>query len=368
DYIVNDCTPKVLICSPEYTGVLAEMQINVLHIVSVEGAQIDGAIVYEDAVARASDAEPIRPAMDSETPYCILYTSGTTGRPKGAIIPHRQILFNAINTVVSWGLTEHDVSPIFTPLFHAGGLFAFMTPILYIGGRIVLGRAFDVEETLKVIQQEKCTVILGVPTIFQMWMDSPGFQDADFSHVHFFISGGAPCPPALIEAWRKAKNIIFRQGYGLTEVGANCFSMSDEDSARKTGSVGKPIFHSHMRLVDEDENDVPPGQTGELLIRGAHVCSGYWNNPDATAKAITDSWFHTGDVARQDEDGFFYIIGRARDMIISGGENIYAAEVEAVFREHTAVADAALIGMPDEKWGEVGLMIVLLAQGKIATE
>jgi fatty-acyl-CoA synthase len=201
-----------------------------------------------------------------------------------------------------------------------------------------------------------------------MWLDSPAFQTADFSHVHFFISGGAPCPPSLMQAWREQKNIIFRQGYGLTEVGANCFSMSDEDSVRKTGSVGKPIFHSHMRVVDEDGEDVPPGQTGELLIQGAHVCSSYWNNPEATAKAITDGWFHTGDIVRQDEEGFFYIIGRAKDMIISGGENIYAAEVEAVFREHPAVVDAALIGMPDEKWGEVGLMIVLLAQGKIATE
>jgi fatty-acyl-CoA synthase len=306
--------------------------------------------------------------MGGETPYCILYTSGTTGRPKGAVIPHRQILFNAINTMVSWGLTEHDVSPVFTPLFHAGGLFAFLTPILYVGGRIVLGRAFEVEETLKVIQQEKCTVILGVPTIFQMWLDSPAFQTADFSHVHFFISGGAPCPPSLIQAWREKKQVIFRQGYGLTEVGANCFSMSDEDSVRKTGSVGKPIFHSHMRIVDDKGDDVPPGQTGELLIKGAHVCSGYWNNPEATAKAITDGWFHTGDVARQDEEGFFYIIGRAKDMIISGGENIYAAEVEAVFREHPAVVDAALIGMPDEKWGEVGLMIVILSQGQTITE
>jgi fatty-acyl-CoA synthase len=366
-FIVNDSQPKVLICGPEFTEVLAELRptVSVEHYVSVEGADIDGAVPYEDSTVKAADTEPARPPMDGDTPYAILYTSGTTGSPKGAVIPHRQVLFNAINTVVSWGLTEKDVSPVFTPLFHAGGLFAFLTPILYIGGRIVLGRTFDVEGTLRVIQDEKCTVILGVPTIFQMWLESPNFEDADFSHVHFFISGGAPCPPALMEEWRKRKQIIFRQGYGLTEVGANCFAMTDEDSIPKTGSVGKPIFHSQMRLVDENGQDAPVGQ---LLIKGPHVCLGYWKREDATAEAIVDGWFHTGDVARMDEDGFFYIIGRAKDMIISGGENVYAAEVEAVFREHRAVVDAALIGMPDEKWGEVGLMVVTTQKGAAVTE
>jgi fatty-acyl-CoA synthase len=158
-----------------------------------------------------------------------------------------------------------------------------------------------------------------------------------------------------------------RQGYGLTEVGVNCFSMTDEDALRKAGSVGKPIFHSRMRLVDTDGNDVPRGETGELVISGPTVCAGYWRNLEATAEALVDGWFHTGDMARQDEEGYYYIAGRYKDMIISGGENIYAAEVEAVFREHEAVADAALIGQPDEKWGEVGLMIVLHKPGQTAT-
>jgi fatty-acyl-CoA synthase len=233
---------------------------------------------------------------------------------------------------------------------------------------LVLARGFEAEESLRVILQEKCTVILGVPTLFQMWFNSPQFPSADFSHVHFFISGGAPCPPALINAWRQAKGIVFRQGYGLTEVGANCFSMTDENSVPKTGSVGKPIFHSQMRLVDDQDQVVPPGGSGELLIKGPHVCLGYWNNPEATAKAIRNGWFYTGDVARCDEDGFYYILGRAKDLLISGGENIYAAEVEAVFREHPAVGDAALIGQPDEKWGEVGLMIVVCKPDQSATE
>lgn len=164
-----------------------------------------------------------------------------------------------------------------------------------------------------------------------------------------------------MQAWRSATGVIFRQGYGLTEVGPNCFSMSDEESEPKTGSVGKPIFHSAMRLVDENGRDVPTGSTGELIIHGDHVCSGYWQNPQATATALRDGWFHTGDMARMDADGFFTIAGRFKDMIISGGENVYAAEVEAIFLAHPGVAECALLGEPDEKWGEVGVMVVVTA-------
>lgn len=364
-YIVNDLDPKVLLCGPEFAAVLAEMrdEIDVPHYIALEGANVPNAEGYEKLLENASPTEPQRPSLDGDDAYCILYTSGTTGKPKGAVLPHRQVLWNAINTIISWGLSENDVSPILTPMFHSGGLFVFLVPLFYVGGRIILARNFDPEESLKVIMAEKCTVILGVPTLFQVWMNSPVFENADFSHVHFFISGGAPCPPKLIEDWNSAKGVTMRQGYGLTEVGVNCFSMTDEDALRKAGSVGKPIFHSEMRLVDNEGNDVPQGETGELIISGKHVCAGYWRNPAATAATIKDGWFHTGDMARQDEEGYFYIAGRYKDMIISGGENIYAAEVEAVFREHTAVADAALIGQPDQKWGEVGLMIVLLQPG-----
>jgi fatty-acyl-CoA synthase len=370
-YIVGDCTPKVMLVGPEFAGVWTEMQAaaGVQHVVSLGGADVPDALSYDDGLAAASPAEPAHPRLDGESPYCILYTSGTLGRPKGAVLPHRQILWNCINTVVSWGLSENDVSPVLTPLFHAGGLFAFLTPLLYAGGRIILARAFDAEQSLRVIQDERCTVILGVPTLFQMWLDAPGFARADFSAVHFFISGGAPLPVPLVEAWRAQQPVVFRQGYGLTEVGPNCFSMTDEESFQKTGSVGKPIFHSQMRLIDPASGlDVPVGETGELLIRGPHVCTGYWQNPEATAKSLVDGWFHTGDMARRDEDGFYTIAGRFKDMIISGGENIYAAEVEKVFRDHPAVQDAALIGLPDPKWGEVGLMVVVLKAGRTASE
>lgn len=364
-YIVNDCQPKVLVCGPEFRPLLEELRksITIPEIISLEGADIPGTQAYETLMGQASAAEPNRPELSEEEAYCILYTSGTTGRPKGAVLPHRQILWNAINTVVSWGLSEKDVSPILTPMFHAGGLFVFLVPLFYIGGQVILTRAFDPEETLKLIVDRKCSVILGVPTLFQIWMNTAYFKEADFSSVHFFISGGAPCPPALIKAWSQSKGVVVRQGYGLTEVGVNCFSMTDRDALNKAGSVGKPIFHSRMRLVDTNGQDVAVGETGELIISGPTVCSGYWNNSKASEEAVKDGWFHTGDMARMDEEGYYYIVGRYKDMIISGGENIYAAEVEAVFREHPEVADAALIGMPDEKWGEVGLMVVVRKAG-----
>ena len=368
-YIVQDCTPKVLFCGPEFAELLPEIRgpASMARVVALEGAAIPDALAVT-GVEKASAAEPERPLLEADDTHCLLYTSGTTGRPKGAMIPHRQVLWNCINTVASWGIRESDVSPVFTPLFHAGGLFAFLTPILYIGGRILLFRGFEPEEVLRATEGERCTVILGVPTIYKMLLETPSFDRADFSSVRFFISGGAPLPVPLVREWVARKGGVFRQGYGLTEVGANCFSMTDEESVSKVGSVGKAIYHSRMRIVDGEDRDVPIGETGELVIAGPHVCTGYWKNQKATAEALRDGWFHTGDMARQDREGFFYIAGRYKDMIISGGENVYAAEVEASFRDHPSVAEAALIGIPDPKWQEVGLMVVVLKPGKTATE
>jgi fatty-acyl-CoA synthase len=370
-YMFKDLEPKVIICEPEFVPVLEKIraEFDIENVVSLRAAEIEGAWNYEEEIKLSDKTEPLQPKMDGETPYAIFYTSGTTGYPKGAVIPHRQVLFNCINTVASWGLTELDVSPIYTPLFHVGGLFAFLTPILYLGGRIILAREFDPEDSLRWILEEGCTVVLGVPTLFQMWMDSPFFKDADFSQVRFFISGGAHCPPQIMSAWREMKNLNFRQGYGLTEAGVNCFSMTNEESISKAGSVGKPIFHSRTKIVDPNtRKEVPVGEAGELLIWGPHVCSGYWRKSEETSKAIQDGWLFTGDMVHKDEDGFYYIDGRYKDMIKSGGENIYAAEVETVFREHSAVKDAALIGVPDETWGEVGLMIVSLEEGQVVSE
>lgn len=369
-YILNDCRPRALLCGPDVVGTLESLraEVDLPVCVALEGASIEGALDYDAGLSQAPQTEPVRPQLDAEDPYCILYTSGTTGAPKGAVIPHRQVLWNCINTAASWGLSEQDVSPVFVPLFHAGGLFAFITPLFYLGGKIVLARSLDVDESLRVIEEEGCTVILGVPTIYQMWMKSPRFASADFRGVRWFVSGGAPCPEAIMNAWRDQKGVVFRQGYGLTEVGPNCFSMTDAESVSKSGSVGKPVFHSEMRIQDEAGRECPADQVGELLIRGPHVCSGYWEDPQASSQAIRDGWFHTGDMARRDADGFYFIAGRFKDMIISGGENVYAAEVEAAVLEHPDVAEAALIGEPDDKFGEVGLIVAVPRESTNPTE
>ena len=291
--------------------------------------------------------------------HCLLYTSGTTGRPKGVMIPHRMIVWNGYNTVVGWQLRADDVSPIFTPLYHAGGLAAFLTPIFTIGGRIVLHRGFDAAEVWRVIEQERCTVVLGVPTIYKMLLEASELETTDLSSMRWLISGGAPLPAYLIEAYQQ-RGLTFKQGYGLTEVGVNCFAMTVEESIAHAGSIGKPLMFTEARLIDDQGEEAPVGEVGELLLRGPHVCRGYWNNPEATAAALdADGWFHTGDLARRDAEGFHTIAGRKKDMIISGGVNVYPAEIEGELLQHPAVRDAAVVGVPHPTWGEVGIAFVV---------
>lgn len=370
-YMSNDCEPSAMICGPQFAGLIKASKdgMSCSRFISLQGADIDAACTYEHMIEAGSPEEPPRPAdLGEDDPLCILYTSGTTGKSKGAVIPHRQVLWNCINTVISWGLSESDVSSVFTPMYHAGGLFIFLTPLLYAGGRIFIESEFDPDRTIAHIREEKCTVVLGVPTLFKMWHECDSYKDADFSGVRFFVNGGAAIPVELMDAWRAEKNVVFRQGYGLTECGVNCMSMTNEESTKYNGSVGKPIFHSEIRLLDPEGREVPPEEPGELCIKGPTTCLGYWKNVEATKKALVDGWFHTGDMAKRNAEGYIYIIGRYKDMIKSGGENIYAAEVEGVFRDHPAVAECALIGKPDPKWDEVGLMIVVLEKGMRATE
>jgi len=292
---------------------------------------------------------------DPESTACLLYTSGTTGKPKGVMIPHRQLLANGYNTAINWGLREDDVAPIFTPLYHAGGVAVFLIPLFLMGGTIVLHRGFDAAEVWETIERERCTIVLGVPTIWKMLRDAPQFATADLSHVRWFISGGAPLPAFLIDAYQQ-RGVTLKQGYGLTEVGVNCFTMTIEDARNKPGSIGRPMMFTEVRLVDDAGND---SDTGEMWIRGPHVSSGYWNNPQATAEAYVGGWFRTGDLARRDADGYFFIAGRRKEMFISGGVNVYPAEVEAELLQHPDVSDAAVIAIADETWGEVGVAFVV---------
>jgi fatty-acyl-CoA synthase len=359
-HVVRDSGMRALV----YDGAFAETVRALRRLVSFErwialDTPVDPAdLPWQDLIS-ARNAELGRLVSHPDDIYCLLYTSGTTGRPKGVMVPHRMVSWNAYNTAMSWGLDEHDVSPIFTPLYHAGGLFAFLTPILAVGGRIVLHASFDTAEVWRVMAAEGCTVVLGVPTIWKLLAEDPAFSTVDLSSVKFLISGGAPLPLHIIETYQ-ARGLVFRQGYGLTEVGVNCFAMTNEQSRVKKGSIGTPLMFTQARLVDEAGQDVAMGEVGELCLEGPHVCSGYWNNPEATAAALDDDGFwHTSDLARRDNDGFYTIAGRKKDMLISGGVNVYPAEIEGELLLHPGVADVAVVGVPDEKWGEVAVAFVV---------
>lgn len=356
-YILEDSEPTVLLFESEFAQTLGRLrhEVSIPYCLSLDGQGVGN---YEEALANSS-AESIKvESFDAEMPALIIYTSGTTGRPKGALLSHRMLTWNSINTTIEWDIVSTDITTVHMPLFHTGGFNVLTLPLLHTGGTVVMLRAFNVSKVLEAIEKHRCTIFFGVPTIFQMILESPRFESTDLSAMRYFISGGAPCPIPLIEAIQK-RGIAFTQGYGLTEVGPNSFRLGLDDAIGKAGSIGFPSFHSEARIVDEKGHEVTRGEIGELILRGGHVCSGYWRNKEATDAALCDGWFFTGDLARQDDEGYYYIAGRAKDMIISGGENIYPAEVEAVLHEHPAVASAALIGLPDPKWGETPIAVVI---------
>ena len=353
--ILADCEPALLLYDATYSELAqaaasARGELPLLSMDHFPGAD----------EALASRAVPFY-TNDGEEIALILYTSGTTGVPKGAMLSHRMLTWNAINTQISWGLREDDRAPSFAPFFHAGGLNVLTTPLYHLGGTVVLPHDTSPAAVLRAVEAERCTLLFAVPTVFQMMMESPAFAGADLSSLRFCISGGSSCPMPIIEGY-SARGLEFRQGYGLTEVGVNCFSLAPEDARRKAGSVGRPVFHSRARIVDDGDRDVAEGEVGELALAGPHVCSGYWRRPEATAETARGGWWHTGDLVRRDTEGYYSIVGRKKDMFISGGENVYPAEVEGVLATHEGVSDVAVLGRPDPKWGEVGLAVIVPRQ------
>lgn len=301
-------------------------------------------------------ADPAVPCAEAgaDTPLLILYTSGTTGRPKGAVLTHGSITANSLNTQLACDLRADDSTVTFTPLFHTGAVNVLSMPLLHRGGKVVLLPKFDAREILSVIERERVSILFGVPTTFEMLRDDAAFAKADLSTVRFALCGGAPTPVGLIHEWAR-RGVVFRQGFGLTEVGPNCFSLPPEDAVRKAGTVGFPVMHCEARVVDPDGRDLPAGATGELWLRGPHVCAGYWNDPAATAAALHEGgWWATGDLFQVDPDGYYRVVGRKKEMFISGGENVYPAEVEQAILQFPGVRECAVVGVADSKWGEVG--------------
>jgi fatty-acyl-CoA synthase len=363
-HIVRDSGMRCLMYSSRYQAVVQELRSLApveLYIGLDSMIPSSNELTYKACVA--GNSAPLPNSIAPEDIYCLLYTSGTTGKPKGVMIPHRQIAWNAYNTVISWQLRDTDSMQIFTPLYHAGGLAVCLTPLFAIGGRILLHDGFDAAEVLRVFNEYRCSIIFGVPTIFKILMEAPEFASVDFAHARWCISGGAPLPRYIITAYQE-RGVTFKQGYGLTEVGVNCFAMTASDSVRKPGSIGKPMMFTQAKLIGPNGEELGASEVGELCLQGPHVSRGYWNNEAATAQVLdADGWFHTGDLAQHDDEGFFYIAGRLKEMIISGGVNVYPAEIEAELLQHDAIKDVAVIGVADEKWGEVPVAFLVLQAG-----
>jgi fatty-acyl-CoA synthase len=362
EFILNDSEPIMLIYSPEFLALADELRGRVptikRYIGEMEGISPDD-LLFEKFVADKSEEEPdpgIEITLDD--PHFIMYTSGTTGKPKGAVVLQGNTQWNAINAINMYTLGTGDVSLCCAPLFHIGALHASATPGLYAGQKLIIQRFFNPNESLKLIEKEKVNLMFGIPVMFLFMTLDPDFEKTDFSTVNFFIAGGSPCPRSLIEAFMK-KGVTFNQGYGMTETATAITALRSEDALRKLGSCGKPVFHTDIRIVDLEGNDLPQGEMGEVIIKGPNVIREYWKRPKETAETIEDGWLHSGDMGYIDEEGYLFLVDRKKDMYISGGENVYPAEVEDVIMSFEKVADVGVIGIPDKKWGEVGMAVVV---------
>jgi fatty-acyl-CoA synthase len=373
--LIEDTTPQVLLYSDDFKEVVGQVEAEIRdsgfaigHYLHIEGDGIAGSLDYESTIGTSPDTPVTCETLEKEDIACLIFTGGTTGLPKGAMISHRQINWNVLNTVIH-DLTHDDVYLCVFPLFHAGGLFAYMSSQVVFGNTSILTRQFNPQQVLELIERDKVTVFGAVPTMYQMLTQAPNWEQADLSSLRFCTSGGAPLPVPLVEKYGQEKGVRFKQGFGMTEFGPGIFALAPEDAIRKAGSIGRPNFHVDARVMDDDNNPLGPNQVGELVLKGPSYCSGYFGNPEASAEAVDDGgWFHTGDMAQYDEGWYFYIVDRKKDMFISGGENVYPTEIEAVLYKHPAVHMCAVIGVPDARWGEVGQACVVLRPGMTATE
>ncbi|MBR3121265.1 MAG: AMP-binding protein [Oceanobacillus sp.] len=354
-YCINDCDPKVIGVNPDFKANLDAAETNGTYITIDTSNYIDD-LYYEQATFDGT--------LHEEDPLAMIYTGGTTGCPKGVVLSHKSILWNALNTIVSWGLSKEDTTLTCLPMFHTGGLNVLSLPLLLSGGKVVLLANFDASQVIEELLQYKCTIAMLVPTMYHMMIETKTFKTATFPDMKVFVSGGAPCPYKVYEAFSK-KGIAFKEGYGLTEAGPNNFYIDPKDAMHKLGSVGKPMLFNDIKIMKDEEVITTVDEVGELYIRGSHAFTYYWNRPEETKTTLIDGWIRTGDIARQDADGYFYIVGRKKDMIITGGENVYPLEIEHWLEAHPAIDEAAVIGLPDEKWGEA--VVACIVTEKVLT-
>jgi fatty-acyl-CoA synthase len=363
EYILGQSGTKVLIYAPECAttvDALRDKLDRVGTIALADPRQDD--LEYESWLASGAP-DPIDEAVSIDDVALILYTSGTTGRPKGAMLSHANLAWNCFNIILDVDVSSDEVTLISAPLFHVAALDQMLLPTFLKGATSVIMPSWDVDACLDLVEQHGATWMFGVTTMFADLVQSPRWGTADLSSLRTVMSGGAPIPESLIAEYQK-RGLVFCQGYGLTETAPGATFLAEHMSERKIGSAGVAQFFVDVKVVHPDLSEISPGEVGEVLINGPNVTPGYWDDAKATAAAFTpDGWFRSGDLATLDEDGYLYIVDRVKDMYISGGENVYPAEIESILFSHPAVAECAVIGVPDQKWGEVGCAFIILAAG-----
>jgi len=366
--LLDNCEARVLIYGDEFSKTIAPLAGAPWfprHLVRVSesaanavalGATLD----YERWVGGFSDSEPAV-EVAPEDDQLIVYTSGTTGQPKGAILSHRNTLFSSLTKIIDFGLTPSDTIVVFGPLFHVGPLMDLAIPTLQRGGTVVLGRSrgFEPEHLVAVLERERATVVSIYPVMWRRVLALTSLDRYDLSTLRLLLTGGEPMPATLLRAIYERFPIPFVNTYGSTEGGPVTTFLRPEHRFEKIGSIGTPAFTVQVKIVDERDEEVEPGVVGEIVVRSPFVCEGYWRRPDATAAAQRHGWWHTGDLAKADRDGFLWVAGRAKDMIISGAENIYPVEIETVISTLEGVAEVAVVGAPDPLWGEVVVAFVI---------
>ena len=371
DYLITNCRPRLLVFSQGLAATVRPLDLAAYQpplVAAVVGREPPppGTLDYRGQVDGFAGRRPVLTASlapaDPNEPQVIMYTSGTTGQPKGAVLSYRKTFFNCLNANIFFKLRADDTMLVILPLFHSGGLFIQASPCLHQGGTIILHRRFKAERMFADIARHRVTKFLGVPTVYRRMLEAKQLGETDLSSLQVSAIGGEKVTIDLLRrCW--AAGFPARQIMGQTETSILLWA-SEEDGIRKPGTVGRPVFYAEIRLLDQDGRPVPTGQVGEIVVRGPVLMKEYWRDPARTEAALRGGWLHTGDLARMDQDGYYYLVGRAKDMYISGGENVYPAEVEAVLRRHPAVRDAVVVGVADPKWGESGHAFIIRRDGQ----